>query len=76
MDARGKYVGNFAEEILKEIETKEKNKVKTRKQEFKDLDKEIDSFLNFNQFEVNKQMNDAFEGKKDWREAYDQQIMK
>ena len=74
-DQAGKIKGNFAAEVLYELEQKDKNK--KMNSEMKQLDKEINSFLQLNSTDLKNQMNDAFDGKKkDWREKYDQNQVK
>lgn len=74
-DFKGKISGNFAAEVLAQMEERDKNK--ERAQKMRQLDKEINNFLSFNQSELTKQMNDAFEGKKnDWRDQYYEKSIK
>ena len=62
-----KITGNFAAEVLADLEYRDKNK--SRVNEMKQLDREINNFLNFDQDNITKQMNNAFEGKKEtWRD--------
>jgi hypothetical protein len=47
---KGKITGNFAAEVLARLEEQDRNKGMGK--QMKQLDKEIDSFLNFNQNEL------------------------
>jgi hypothetical protein len=62
-----KIEGNYAAQVLAELEAKDKNKQINH--EMKKLDREISNFMNLDTNDLTLQMNNAFDGKKDsWRD--------
>ena len=61
--ANGKITGNFAADVLAELERN--NPDRERAKEMRKLDKDISSYLAFDVGSMSSQMNNAFEGKKE-----------
>ena len=55
--------GNFAQEVLDELERSETNR--ERVLQMRQLDREINGYLKFDAKDVSRQMNNAFEGRKE-----------
>ena len=55
--------GNYAAEVLQELEQKHSNQ--EQKRAIGQISKEVNKFLKFDAGELTEQMNKAFEGKKD-----------
>lgn len=64
---KGKITGNFAAEVLADLERNDTNK--DRHNAMRQLDKEINGYLKFDSNSLAQQMNNAFEGKREsWRD--------
>lgn len=59
----GKIVGNYAAQVLADLEAKDKNRKMAT--EMKQLDRDIKGYLKFDVKGMAEQMNDAFDGTKD-----------